>query len=221
MNKVIDRKMKSGRRRAVAQARMKLKSLFKILFGKIFMYEKIFVLETSAPATWPRQMDDIEIRLLRRSDFPRPNTLKSLRYGQAESRLAAGHLCFIAEKGSDIANYTWVCFDEAFVGELERIIRLGPNCAYRYDVYTVPKYRGKGILPVVLVNVADYLFQNGITVIYDAVTSDNYSSLRAYEKIGSRKMGEVTLFRLFGCNRYKCEAETAEDSSRLKQMLLI
>ena len=118
-------------------------------------------------------------------------------------------------------NYTWVSFNETCVDELERTIRIGSDYAYRYDGYTVPEYRGTGILPTVLTKAAEYLFQNEIKEIYDVVASNNFPSLRSHQKIGSLKMGEVTLIRLFNSRRYKLKGETPTDYIRLKEMFSI
>jgi len=146
------------------------------------------------------------------------NKFEKFRRGKAEERFKAGRLCFVAEENGDIVNYVWVGLDATFVDELGREIRIDPASAYRYDGYTVPEYRGLGILPVVLTRVADYLFKNGIEEIYDIVVSDNRPSLRAHEKIGSRKMGEITFIKLFKSTRYRCRGSTARDGLRLKEM---
>ena len=112
--------------------------------------------------------------------------MKNLIYGIFEEEI---------EKNGDIVNYTWVSFNETHVGVLERKIRIGSDHAYRYDAYTVPEYRGMGILPTVLTKAAGYLFQNEIKEIYDVVASNNFPSLRSHQKIGSLKMGEVTQIR--------------------------
>jgi GNAT superfamily N-acetyltransferase len=160
----------------------------------------------------------VDARLASNYDISKFDRFRKFRGGKAVERLRAGDLCFIAEKNGKIPNYTWICFHEAYVPELEAKIRIDPNSAYRYDAYTDPEYRGRGILPIVLTRASDYLFQNGIERIYDLVSFDNYPSLRSHQKIGSRKMGEVTFFKLFRSKRYRYKGETPEDSHKLEQM---
>lgn len=199
---------------------MKSRAFFRFALGSIVVYEKISVFETheSQPALKIVDKAKVDVRLLQGKSVSRLNKFEKFRGGKAEKRFKAGHLCFVAEKNGDIVNYVWVSFDATFVDEIGRKIRVGPQSAYRYDGYTVPEYRGLGILPVALTRVADYLFQNGIEEIYDVVASDNLPSLRSHEKIGSRKMGEITLIKLFGSSRYLCKGSTVSDRFRLKEM---
>lgn len=185
------------------------------------MYEKTFVYETklSKGCFKTRNRAGVNVRLAQNDDILRlAIKFKKFRGGKAEKRLKVGHLCFIAEKNGNIVNYTWVCFNETFIDELERKIRIGSDSAYRYDGYTVPKYRGMGILPTVLTKATDHLFQNGIKKIYDFVTSANLPSQRSLSKIGSRKMGEVTLIRLLRSRRYIFKGQTTKDYAKLMNM---
>lgn len=199
---------------------MKLRAFFRFALGSVLVCEKTYVFETyeSKPDLKIVDKAKVDVRLLQGESVSRLNKFEKFRRGIAGKRFEAGHLCFVAEKNGDIVNYVWVSFDATFVDELGREIRIGPQSAYRYDGYTVPEYRGFGILPVVLMRVADYLFKNGIEEIYDVVVSDNLSSLRALEKIGSRKMGEITFVKWFRSIRYGCRGSTAGDRFRLKEM---
>ena len=206
-------------KRALYRARMKLQSLLTILFGRIFLFQTLFILEAQTSKVRGKKVNEVEVRLLQRDEVPKLNKLMGLGAGEAEERLKAGDLCFIGEKNGDIVHYRWICFNEVFVNELERKIRMRPNSAYMYDAYTVPKYRGKGIHPAVLTNAEDYLFQSGIKEMYTVILSNNHSSLRTWQKIGSRKMGEVTFIKLFNAKIYKCKTETTRDYVKLKEML--
>jgi RimJ/RimL family protein N-acetyltransferase len=219
----MSEKLATTYKRPISNIKRKLASLVRIVFGRIFICERIVLLETRVSKVYFKKVNEakVEIRLLQSSDVPKLDKFEKFRGGKAEERLKAGHLCFIAEENGDIVNYTWVSFNEAFVDELELKMRLSPSSAYQYDEYTVPKYRGKGILPAVLTFAGDYLFQNGIREIYELVASNNYSSLRAHKKIGSRKMGEVTFIRFLNSRRYRCKGETAKDYARLREMLSV
>jgi hypothetical protein len=220
---MIAKKPVTTYKRSVNNVERKLCALFKIIFGTIFAYEKMFVLETLESKVYPEMISKagVQVRPVQHDDILKLSRFKNLRRGIVQERFKAGHLCFIAEKSEDIANYTWVCFKECWVSELERNIQMESGCAYRYDGYTVSKYRGMGILPVALTSIADYLFRNGIRAIYDCVASNNFSSIRSHSKIGSRKIGEVTLIRLIKLKRYRCKGETTADLMRLRRMFSI
>jgi GNAT superfamily N-acetyltransferase len=219
----------NGRIRAVSNVKRKLATLLRIVLGKIFVCEQLIAFETSSQASLRSTVDEakVAVRLAHSGDIPKLDRSKRVRVGKvgerwkARMRFKAGHLCFVVEKNGKILNHTWVCFHEAYVDELERKIQIESDSAYRYDEYTDPDYRGMGILPTVLMWSANYLFQNGIKEIYEVVSSNNFPSLRAHQKIGSRKMGEVTLIRLFELKRYRCKGETPRDLIKLKQMFSI
>ena len=219
----LAKKMENTHTRIISNFKMKLEALFEIFFRKMFMYKKIFVFKTPASKVTPKMVNraKVEVRIAQSDDIPKLEKFERFRGGKAEQRFKAGHLCFIAEKNGDIVNYTWVSFNETYVAGLERTIRIGSDYAYRYDGYTVPEYRGMGILPTVLTKAAEYLFQNEIKEIYDVVASNNFPSLRSHQKIGSMKMGEVTVIRLFNSRRYKLKGETLTDYIRLKEMFSI
>ena len=227
MKAIIGVRMVNTHRRAMVsinkKAGLRVRALFRAIFGRIFLYEKVFVFETlsSKICFITANKGGVNIRLARSDDILKLKRFEKFKGGKAGERLRAGHLCFVAEKDGKIANYTWVCFNEAFISELERKLHVGPNSAYRYDGFTVPEYRGMGILPRVLAWSSDYLFRNGIKDIYDLVTSNNYPSLRAHAKVGSVKMGEVTLIKLFRLRTYKCKGETPQDYVEIRKIFSI
>ena len=218
------KKMHNTRRRAISNFKMKLGALFRIVFGKIFAFEKTYVFEKSLSKVCFEMGDKakVDVRLAQGEDVLRlVKKFKKFRGGKAEERLRAGHLCFIAEKNGDIVNYKWVSFNETYVNELERTIRTGSDSAYIYDVYTVPECRGMGISSKVSARIFHYLFQNGIKKIYYMITHNNFPSLRDAEKTGLRNMGEVTLTRLFKSRIYTCKGKTEKDYKKLKEMFSI
>ena len=204
----------------------KLSTLLRILTGKRLTYEKMIVLKTStqtspvylAARAWLEAATKVNVRLAGDSDISGLDRFEKFRGGKACERLKAGDLCFIAEKNGKIVSYAWVCFREGYVAELERKIRVNSNSAYGYDEYTDPDYRGKGILPTVLLSVSDYLFRNGIKEIYELVAFNNFPSLRSHRKIGAQGIGEVTLSRSFKLRRYRCKGVTPDDFNKLKEM---
>jgi GNAT superfamily N-acetyltransferase len=202
-------------KRALYRARTKLESLFHIVFGDTYLFRTYFFFEKQTSKVHVKKVNEVEIRPFQPNDLPK---LKKFIGPRAEKRLKNGDVCFIAEKEADIVHYEWICFNEHETG-LQRKIRVGPNSAYLYDTYTVPKYRGKGINPAVYTNVVNYLSQRGIKEIYFIILSNNYISLRTSQKATPRKIGEVTLIKLLGKKIYKCKAETTRDYVKLKELL--
>jgi len=218
------KKMYNTRRRAISIFKKKLESLFRIVFGKIFVFEKTFVFENHLSKIRFETGDkaEVDVRLAQNEDVVRlVKKFEKLRGGKAEERLRAGHLCFMAEKNGDIVHHKWVSFNETYVSELERTIRTGSDSAYIYDAYTVPECRGLGISGKVSARIFDYLIQNGIKKTYHLISHSNFSSLRYAEKTGLRNMGEVTLTRLFKSRIYRCKGKTEKDHKKIKEMFSI
>lgn len=204
---------------------VRLSALVRVVSRNTFAYRRVFVFEEKFQTTRlePKNKAKVNVRLAQSRDFPRliefgkrlwtPNRVKE--------EFKAGHSCLLAEKDGDIVSFVWVRFDEPYINELERKMKIGPTAAYYYAGYTVPACRGKGILPMLLFKASDYAFQKGVKEVYTLTDSYNYSSQRATKKGGMRKMGEVSLIRVFKLKRYKCKGETQEDSARLREIFFI
>lgn len=208
---------------------MKLVTLFKILLGKIFTYEKMLVFEIQNMPLPERicnfRMGNesiVTIRLAQSRDVHRlTEKFKKFGEGTAFKRLEKGDLCFIAEKDGDIVHYTWFALNEAYVDELERKIQVSHDYAYLYDAYTVPEYRGMGLTFKGVQIYFDYLHERGIKKTLYVISPNNLPSLRVARKVGSRVMGEVTLFGLSSSRRYRCRGQTPKDYVLLKEMFSI
>lgn len=218
------KRMHNTRTRAISNFKMKLRTLLRIIFGKLFVLEKIFVFEKNLSKVCfeTGNKANVDVRLAQSGDILKlVKKFKKFRGGKAEERLRVGHLCFIAEKNGDIVSYKWVSFNETYVKELERTIRTGSDSAHIYDAYTVPECRGQGITGKISARIFDYLLQNGIKKTYHLISHNNFPSLRYAEKTGLRNMGEVTLARLFKSSVYNSKGKTAKDHKKIKEMFSI
>ena len=100
------------------------------VFTKMFVYRKVWVFTKNAPKVGFETVGkaEVDVRLAQSGDIPKLARFKTFSAGEAEERLEAGHLCFIAEK-MDIVHYKWVSFNETYVNELERKIRVSSDSA--------------------------------------------------------------------------------------------
>lgn len=122
--------------RARSSIKRKMAGLLRITLGRIFAYQEMVVLKTSsqiglksvAAYNWLKSVTkaEVDIRLADDGDVPKFERFEKFGRGKAGERFKSGHLCFIAEKNGKIVNYTWVCFHEAYVEELERKMRIDP-----------------------------------------------------------------------------------------------
>jgi len=224
LQNLMAKKMGNTRARTISNFKMKLGTLFRIIFGKILVFEKTVVFEKTLSKVCFEMGNKakVDVRLAQSEDILKlVKKFKKFRGGKAEERLRARHLCFIAQKNGDIVHYKWVSFNETYVDELERKIRTGSDSAYIYDAYTVPECRGLGISGKVSTRVFDYLFQKGIKKTYHLISHNNFPSLRYAEKTGLRNMGEVTLTRSFKSRIYRCKGKTQKDYKKIKEMFSI
>lgn len=197
--------------------------IFMDIFRKIFVFRKVLVFTKNTPKIDFQTVSkaEVDVRLAQIGDIPKLARFKTFSVGEAEERLEAGHLCFVAEKNGNIVFYLWVCFNNLYLDELETEMRIEPNSAYFYSNYTIPECRRMGVATAAMTKAVDYLFQNGIKKIYGLIYPDNIPSQRVVKKTRFRKMGEVTLIRLFNSRRYRYKGETPEDYVKLKKMFSI
>jgi GNAT superfamily N-acetyltransferase len=209
-------------RTALSSVRFKAHWLFEAVLGRILVYTRmiVFLTDTQRVHFSEKKGVGFSARLARSEDILRLHGFSGFRRGEAEKRLRAGELCFVAEKDGELVNYAWVCFHEAYVDELEIGIKLNPGSVYRHDVFTVRACRGMGIFPLVFEESCRYLSQKGIRELYGIVDSSNACMLRVYQKAGdaSRRIGEVAYIRLFSLRRYRFDSDTVDGRRRLLSM---
>jgi len=148
---------------------------------------------------------DLEIRQITISDnddidemteidewqIPKSATLKMFEEGQ---------LCYIAKHQNHIVACQWVVITKEFEEYyLRRELRLSPNEAYNWRGFTVPTFRGKGILPLLVgYEESDIARRFGKTFILGWVRTDNQSMLRALSKLGWTRIGGMGFFQILG-----------------------
>ena len=98
--------------------------------------------------------------------------------------------------------------DKNVVGTLSVMYKNGKDIEYRirnadafiYNVLTVPKYRGKGYAGEMLRLLSDYLHRKSIDKAYLAVSTNNISAIRAYEKVGFQTEYDLSFIRILRVN---------------------
>lgn len=69
--------------------------------------------------------------------------------------------------------------------------------SYIYNIYVIPKYRGKGYIGYCLELLTDYLRGKGISEVYIAVSGDNLAAVRAYEKFRFKTVKKCLFHSIF------------------------
>jgi len=190
----------------------------------IFRRENVFFFEkTLSYQCFKMEAElDVNVRIVQDDDFPKISNLLAILENEFKTRFKMGHLCFGAESCGEFVHLTWASFNEAYVGSLERKLQVGSCSAYIYDTYTFPKYRGQGIAPKVMSEALNYLSKmKNIQKVYLAISRDNFSSLKTASKVGFRKIGVVTLTRIYKLKLYRFKGETEEDYNKLRALFII
>ncbi len=72
--------------------------------------------------------------------------------------------------------------------------------AFIYNVSTLEKYRGRGYAVVMINMLMDYLHNNSINTVYLAVSTNNTSAIRCYQKAGFVKKYDSSFIRVLKIN---------------------
>lgn len=80
--------------------------------------------------------------------------MASLPPEEIAARRAEGHRPYVAWIDGDPAGYGWVATRVASIGELELTITLPPGNRYLWDFATLPEFRGRGVYPHLLAEIA-------------------------------------------------------------------
>ncbi len=100
------------------------------------------------------------------------------------ARFNQGEVCGVAWFNSAVVSYCWVAFQQAEVGEVNRIIKLRSNELYLYEAFTLPDYRGRGLFPALLTAILSFARSQGYSRALIFSLSKNRPSLRGIEKAG-------------------------------------
>lgn len=104
---------------------------------------------------------------------------------------------FCHKENKDVIGYLWTALRGA--DEVQYLIR---NIeAYGCDLYTAPKYRGKGYASMMVAYRGRYLErEKGITKVYEALRVNNAATIRAHEKQNVRIVDTRKFIRVLKIN---------------------
>lgn len=202
------------------------------ILSSIFRKEKIFVFEHALTNLCfeAKTKVKVDVSLIKSNDFSEVararalseivKTFKDYRK-KANERFKAGHICFGAKLNGEYVHLKWIAFNESYVDEIHRKIRISSDSAYLFNSYTIPNYRGLGISSKVMEKTIQHLSKMGIKKVYALVSHNNFPMLRVKQKERARKIGTITYTKIFKLRLYKFKSETAEDYKKLTEMFSI
>jgi ribosomal protein S18 acetylase RimI-like enzyme len=112
------------------------------------------------------------------------------------ARFAAGRHCYTAWVDDHLAAYGWVSFDDEYVGELRRRLRLLPGEAYVWDCATLPAYRQQHLYSALLVEMAAQLRSEPLCRVWIGADQDNLASQRGMARAGFHHVADLVVSRV-------------------------
>ncbi|MCS7246448.1 MAG: GNAT family N-acetyltransferase [Thermomicrobium sp.] len=130
------------------------------------------------PAGWHVSIDPMDIRASFAQDA-----------AEWDRRMAAGHRLYVASIDGQPVAYGWVARRRAAIGALALSFALPPSDRYLWDFYTDPRWRGRGIYPLLLQTIL-HRERDGerFWIGYDA---PNVASARGIAKAGFRIVVQI------------------------------
>lgn len=165
---------------------------FKILGETV--YRRLLMVERplSEPVPEVKAGVPVEITLLSGNEIAeyrefRPETDEA----ELRSRFAAGQRCFVTRHAGRIVSARWAAVDRVWINYLSLELRLAPDEAYPYDLFTTPEFRGQSVSPVTSAEMLRYFQREGYRRMVGTVLPGNEASLRASAKTGYRMCGWI------------------------------
>lgn len=152
---------------------------------------------------------NVQVQQLKANDTPAVQDLSRLyeqEYGviSAEKgileRLGRGELCYFSRVEGQVSGHLWIRVSGPAANDYPEIkFFLQPDEVYYHDVYVAPDQRGKNICPAMKAASGREMAERlGKTQSVAVVLSTNHSSLNAFRKFGSKRVGVIGYLKLFG-----------------------
>jgi GNAT superfamily N-acetyltransferase len=108
--------------------------------------------------------------------------------------LAEGKKCFGAKHKGDVAAYCWVFLDYQ---EQKGLISIEPDEAFLFYLFTLKKYRGKNIAPLIHVKLYEVLGNMGRNAVYSWTEYFNPSAKKFKKKLNAKFVKLILYVELF------------------------
>jgi len=147
----------------------------------------------------PARLDNMSIRKIQKAELIRYCDDPDLRLGRrfVNSAIARGDQAFGIFDGSRLVAYTWRAMAAAPHGKQVRV-RVPAPYNYSYKAYTHPDFRGRRLMPTVLLFSDKEMLEHGFSHRAGFVDIDNFESLAAGKYMGSNPIGYAGYVEWFG-----------------------
>ena len=120
--------------------------------------------------------------------------------GELQGRLKQGHVCFLSRVGSEPVNLRWAFVGSVHLPYLSRTLILAADEFYFDEVFTVPRWRHRGIDEQTFRFMRTWFGDRGFKKQCCLLTSWDTHLHKRYESLGMAKIGELRS-RLFGVSK--------------------
>jgi ribosomal protein S18 acetylase RimI-like enzyme len=153
--------------------------------------------------------DDVTLRRIRVDDWARQRSLRlemladtPIAYlesrANAAARPDADWMARVAERVASSTTAQWVLdAGDRFVGTMSCVLDEAGGVVHVVAVYLSPAYRGRGLLPRMLDEVARWATERGVTMLVLEVARENERAVAAYRRLGFVPTGHTHCHPLY------------------------
>jgi hypothetical protein len=124
---------------------------------------------------------------------------------KARERLTNGAIAFCFFVGNELVHIGWVAMDEKAKKAVDPIpfkVAFSEGQACTGGTWTLPEYRGKGLMAYSYFKRLQFLREKGFTSSRNAVGKTNIASQKAHAKLGPKMVAEARVLKLFSVTFY-------------------
>ena len=122
---------------------------------------------------------------------------------ELEQRFARDDRCFAAEQEGRIASILFTTSGPCLISEVGYVLSLPERTPGLYDVYTLPRYRGKHLYSAVFRSCINACASEGYSAVWMWILPENLVSFRVHDQLGLRRIIlEVSMHQRRGIRRH-------------------
>lgn len=163
----------------------------------LLRYENAYLMSADSLQIGPHATEGITFRMAQSEDAENFGAVRISAITVRE-RLRLGDKCAIALRDGEIISMLWAATGKLYLHEAGTLIDTGDKAFYRYNSFTIPEERQKGLYSGCSRVLYDHYCASGRTQVYGAISVFNLPSQLASQKIGNKIVGESALFAILG-----------------------
>jgi ribosomal protein S18 acetylase RimI-like enzyme len=144
-----------------------------------------------------------------------PQAIHFMEESSIKERLARGDRIFVACARKNPVAHIFAAVNNAFVGEINDWLNIGPKEVYLYDAHTDPRYRNKQIYPHLICCAASYFKTRSYAYAMIFSSAANTHSVRGITRCGFECYEVVHYWNFFGWQSWKYDVGERHVGARL------